>query len=171
MKSKKQAIILSGVIIATLVILIAGATYAYFQATGGNSSSSEVNVTTYTSDLLTFEIEKDMTVYADATSFAEGKGNATDSTYAKATLVANNKTNEATKTYYMYLDITSNTLEYTQNENTPELLLTITDENGKPVTDITSLSYKTVTDGKGASISGYDITTKTGLITLFDKNR
>ena len=169
MKNRKKTIILMVVAIITLLILILGATYAYFQATGGNSRSSDVNVTTYTSDLLTFEIEKDIAIYATQSSFAEGKGNATGSTYAKATLVANNKTNEATKEYYMYLNITSNDFSYTQNENTPELLLTITDENGNPVTDITTLSYKTVTDGKGASISGYDITTKTGLITLFDK--
>ena len=169
MENKKQAIILSVVAIVTLLSLILGATYAYFQASGNSGSSTNVNVTTYTSDLLTFEIGDDIAVYADQTSFASGKGNASGSTYAKTTLVANNKTNEATKTYYMYLNITSNTLEYTQNENTPELLLTITDENGNPVTNITSLSYKTITDGKGASISGYDITTKTGLITLFDK--
>lgn len=169
MKNKRKAITLSIVAIITLITLIVGATYAYFQVAGDSSKSTNVNVTTYTSDLLTFEIGDDIAVYADQTSFASGKGNATGSTYAKATLVANNKTNEATKTYYMYLDITSNTLEYTQNENTPELLLTITDENGNPVTGITTLSYKTVTDGKDASISGYDITTKTGLITLFDK--
>ena len=55
-----------------------------------------------------------------------------------------------------------------QNENIPELLLTITDAGGNAVTDITSLTYKTVTDGKGASISGYDITNKSGEITLFN---
>ena len=68
----------------------------------------------------------------------------------------------------MYLNISNNTFLYTQNENTPELLLTITDANGNAVTDITSLAYKTVTDGKGTSISGYDITNKSGLITLFN---
>ena len=68
----------------------------------------------------------------------------------------------------MYLNISNNTFTYTQNENIPELLLTITDAGGNAVTDITSLAYKTVTDGKGASISGYDITNKSGVITLFD---
>ena len=169
MENKKQAIILSVVAIVALLSLILGATYAYFRASGNSGSSTNVNVTTYTSDLLTFEIGDDIAVYADQTSFASGKGNATGSTFAKATLVANNKTNEATKNYYVYLNISENTFTYTQNESTPELLLTIKDENGNPVTNITSLSYKTVTDGKGASISGFDITTKTGLITLFDK--
>ena len=96
-------------------------------------------------------------------------GNASGSTFAKAILTANNKTNEATKNYYLYLDIENNNFLYTQDEDTPELILSITDESGNPVTDITSLNYKTVTDGKGTKISGYDITNKSGLVTLFDK--
>ena len=169
MENKKQAIILSVVAIVTLLSLILGATYAYFQASGNSGSSTNVNVTTYTSDLLTFEIGDDIAVYADQTSFASGKGNATGSTYAKATLVANNKTNEATKNYYVYLNISENTFTYTQNTSTPEILLTIKDGSGNEITSITGLTYKTnVTDGKGTSISGFDITTKSGLITLFD---
>ena len=168
MENKKQAIILSVVTIVALLSLILGATYAYFQASGNSGSSTNVNVTTYTSDLLTFEIGNDIAVYADQTSFASGKGNATGSTYAKATLVANNKTNEATKNYYVYLNISENTFTYTQNESTPELLLTIKDTSGNEITSITGLTHKTVTDGKGASISGFDITTKSGVITLFD---
>ena len=168
MENKKQAIILSVVAIVTLLSLILGATYAYFQASGNSGSSTNVNVTTYTSDLLTFEIGDDIAVYADQTSFASGKGNATGSTFAKAILTANNKTNEATKNYYVYLNISENTFTYTQNESTPELLLTIKDTSGNEITSITSLTYKTVTDGKGASISGFDITTKSGVITLFD---
>ena len=168
MENKKQAIILSVVAIVTLLSLILGATYAYFQASGNSGSSTNVNVTTYTSDLLTFEIGNDIAVYADQTSFASGKGNATGSTYAKATLVANNKTNEATKNYYVYLNISENTFTYTQDANTPEILLTIKDASGNEIKSITGLTHKTVTDGKGASISGFDITTKSGVITLFD---
>jgi len=168
MENKKQAIILSVVAIVALLALIIGATYAYFRASGNSGSNTDINVTTYTSDLLTFEIGNDIAVYADQTSFASGKGNATGSTFAKAILTANNKTNTATKNYYVYLNISENTFTYTQNESTPELLLTIKDTSGNEITSITSLTYKTVTDGKGASISGFDITTKSGVITLFD---
>ena len=168
MENKKQAIILSVVAIVALLSLILGATYAYFRASGNSGSSTNVNVTTYTSDLLTFEIGNDIAVYADQTSFASGKGNATGSTFAKAILTANNKTNTATKNYYVYLNISENTFTYTQNESTPELLLTIKDTSGNEITSITGLTHKTVTDGKGASISGFDITTKSGVITLFD---
>ena len=168
MKNKKQAIILSVVASIALLVLIVGATYAYFQASGGTGTSANLRVTTYTTDVFNFEVGNDISIYADATSFASGKGNAVGSTFAKAILTANNKTNTATEHYYLYLNISNNTFLYTQNENTPELLLTITDASGNAVTDITSLTYKTVTDGKGTSISGYDITNKSGLITLFN---
>ena len=168
MKNKKQAIILSIVASLALLVLIVGATYAYFQASGGTGTSANLRVTTYTTDVFNFEVGNDISIYADATSFASGKGNAAGSTFAKAILTANNKTNTATEHYYLYLNISNNTFTYTQNENTPELLLTITDASGNAVTDITSLTYKKVTDGKGASISGYDITNKSGEITLFN---
>ena len=168
MKNKKQAIILSVIASIALLVLIVGATYAYFQASGGTGTSANLKVTTYTTDVFNFEVGSDISIYADATSFASGKGNASGSTFAKAILTANNKTNTATEHYYLYLNISNNTFTYTQNENTPELLLTITDASGNAVTDITSLTYKKVTDGKGASISGYDITNKSGEITLFN---
>ena len=168
MKNKKQAIILSVIASIVLLVLIVGATYAYFQASGGTGTSANLRVTTYTTDVFNFEVGNDISIYADATSFASGKGNAAGSTFAKAILTANNKTNTATKHYYLYLNISNNTFTYTQNENTPELLLTITDASGNAVTDITSLTYKKVTDGKGNTISGYDITNKSGVITLFN---
>ena len=158
MKNKKQAIILSVIASIALLVLIVGATYAYFQASGGTGTSANFN----------FEVGNDISIYADATSFASGKGNASGSTFAKAILSANNKTNSATKYYYLYLNISKNTFTYTQNEDTPEILLTIKDDAGNEITSINDLTYKTVTDGKGATIKGFDITTGIGLITLLN---
>ena len=168
MKSKKQAIILSVIASIALLVLIVGATYAYFQASGGTGTSANLRVTTYTTDVFNFEVGNDISIYADATSFASGKGNAVGSTFAKAILSANNKTNTATKYYYLYLNISKNTFTYTQNEDTPEILLTIKDDAGNEITSINDLTYKTVTDGKGATIKGFDITTGIGLITLLN---
>ena len=168
MKNKKQAIILSVIASIVLLVLIVGATYAYFQASGGTGTSANLRVTTYTTDVFNFEVGNDISIYADATSFASGKGNASGSTFAKAILSANNKTNTATKYYYLYLNISKNTFTYTQNEDTPEILLTIKDDAGNEITSINDLTYKKVTDGKGNTISGYDITNKSGVITLFN---
>ena len=165
MQYKKQ-IILSILTIFVLSALIIGATFSYFQAQGDTSSQTSATVKTYTTDVFSFETGDAISFSLNQENFTSGKGNQTGSTFAKTILTANNKTNTATEHYYLYLNISNNTFIYTQNENTPEILLTITDGTN-PVTNITSLTYKTVTDGKGNSISGYDITNKTGLIELF----
>ena len=165
MQNKKQ-IILSIIAIVTLAILVIGASFAYFAVQGNTSAQTSATVKTYTVDVFSFETGAPISFSLNQENFASGAGNQTGSTFAKAILTANNKTNTATDHYNLYLNISENTFTYTQNENTPEILLTITDGTN-PVTNITSLTYKTVTDGKGNSISGYDITNKTGLIELF----
>ena len=165
MQNKKQ-IILSIIAIVTLAILVIGASFAYFAAKGNTSAQTSATVKTYTVDVFSFETGDPISFSLNQENFASGKGNQTGSTFAKAILTANNKTNTATEHYNMYLNISENTFDYSIDENTPEILLTITDGTN-PVTNITSLTYKTVTDGKGNSISGYDITNKTGLIELF----
>ena len=164
---KKKVKLFSAIALVALALLVVGATYAYFQNQYGSASNADVNVTTYTTDMLTFETGSNISFTAGQDDFAQGKGNKTGQTFARATLQANNKTNTATANYYMYLNIENNTFTYT-NTGTPELLLQVVDKtSGNPVTSITGLNYVTVTDGKNTSISGFDITTKNGLIALF----
>ena len=164
---KKKTVIYSIVALVALALLVVGATYAYFQNQYGSASNADVKVTTYTTDMLTFETGSNISITADQETFAQGKGNRTGSTFARATLQANNKTNIATANYYLYLNIETNTFTYT-NTGTPELILQVVDKtSGNPVTNITGLDYVTVTDGKNTSISGFDITNKDGLIALF----
>ena len=167
MKNKK-AIILSVIASLALLVLIIGATYAYFQASGGDGTSTNLRVTTYTTDVFNFEIGDDILIYADQTSFGSGKGNALGTTFAKAILTANNKTNTTTEHYNLYLNISDNNFKYSISTSLPDLLLTIKDGNNNEITSISGLEHKTVTDAKGVQISGFDITTKTGLLTLLD---
>ena len=169
MESRKTKII-SVVAIVALALTVITATYAYFNAQGGSATSTNLNVTTYTTDVFTFAAGDEINLEITQSNFASGKGNAVGSTFASATLTANNKTNTATEHYYLYLNIENNDFEYTVNNTTPELMLTITDSEGNEVTDIEGLTHTTVTDAKGATVSGYDITTKSGLLTIF-KNR
>ena len=168
MKNNKKTMILSVVAIATFAILVIGATYAYFTAQGGEPTSANLNVTTYTTDVFTFTTGDDINIYADQSTFASGKGNATGSTFARATLTANNKTNTATEHYYLYLNIESNTFTYSINESTPEIIMTVTDSSGTEITDIPTLNHVIVTGANNTQVSGYDITNKSGLITLFN---
>ena len=167
MENQKTKIISIASIIA-LALTLVSATFAYFMAQTGEGKSTDIKINASTVDTLTFEAGAAISLNLNQENFASGKGNQSDTTFAKAMLTANNKTNTATEHYYMYLDISENTFTYTQDENTPEILLTIKDANGNAITSITGLTHKTVTDGKGASISGFDITTKSGVITLFD---
>ena len=168
-KSKKNAIVLCIVAVVTLITLIVGATYAYFKAQGGTGSSAEVKVTTYTTDMLTFTTGNAISLYADQTSFGQEKGSLSGETFAKATLVANNKTNEATDNYYVYFNIENNTFKYTLGEDKPELILTVTGPDGNEVTEISGLTHKVVQDKENKSISGFDVTTMNGIITIVNK--
>ena len=165
---KKKPIILSVIALLALVALVVGATFAYFQAQVGEGKSADVVVKSYTVDTFTFSTGSQISLNLDQENFASGKGNITGSTYASATLTANNKTNTATEHYYLYLNIENNTFTYSINESTPEIIMTITDNAGTEVTDITGLTHTSVTDANGTQVSGYDITNKNGIITLFN---
>ncbi len=166
MENKKTKII-SMIAIIALVLTVITATYAYFQAQTGEGSQTDVKITSNTVDTLSFETGSSLTFTADQDTFANGKASLSDTTFAKAILTANNKTNSATNNYNLYLNISDNNFTYTQDTSTPELLLQITDASNNSITSIDGLTYKTVTDNKNTSISGFDITNKTGLINLF----
>ena len=168
-KSKKNAIVLSIVAVVTLIALVVGATFAYFKAQGGTGSSTEVKVTTYTTDMLTFTTGNAISLYADQSSFGQEKGSLSGETFAKATLVANNKTNEATDNYYVYFNIENNTFKYTLGEDKPELILTVTGPDGNEVTSLPGLTHKVVQDRENKSISGFDVTKANGIITIANK--
>ena len=167
MENKKTKII-SVVSIIGLALTLVAATYAYFQAQTGEGAQTDIKINASTVDTLTFETGSAISLSLDQDNFASGKGNQSGTTFAKAMLSANSKTNTATKYYYLYLNISKNTFNYTQDTNTPEILLTVKDDSGNEITSINDLTYKTVTDGSGATIKGFDITTGIGLITLLN---
>ena len=167
MENKKTKIISIASIIALALTLVT-ATYAYFMAQTGEGKSTDIKINANTVDTFTFEAGSALNLSLNQENFASGKGNQTGTTFAKAMLTANNKTNTATEHYYMYLNISNNTFTYSIDNNTPEILLSIKDGSNNEITTLTGLTYKTVTDGKGASIKGFDITKKSGLITILN---
>jgi len=167
MENQKTKIISIASIIALALTLVT-ATFAYFMAQTGEGKSTDIKINASTVDTFTFEAGSALNLSLNQENFASGKGNQTGTTFAKAMLSANNKTNTATDHYYMYLNISENTFTYTQDANTPEILLSIKDGSNNEITTLTGLTYKTVTDGKGASIKGFDITNKKGLVTILN---
>ncbi len=166
---KKKVKLFSAIALVALALLVVGVTYAYFQNQYGSASNANVNVTTYTTDVLTFSTGDDINLEADQTTFGKDKGSVSGATYASALLTANNKTNKAVEHYYLYLNIENNTFTYSVQDGKPELIMTITDKDGNEVKNIDDgLTYTEVTDRTNKKISGYDITTKTGLVTIFN---
>ena len=152
---------------AIAIFAIISATYAYFQAQLGNGASANVDLDTSTTDSLTFDVGDDISLSINQFNFGVGAGNLTSSATASATLLANNSTNTATYTYYVYFRINSNEFTYTTSDSKPEIILTVTDPTGQPVTSIDGLTYvsnvqTTTSDGSTQTVSGFDITTASG---------
>ena len=164
----KKIKIVSIISIIALALTLVAATYAYFVAQTGEGAQTDIKINANTVDAFTFEVGSALNLSLNQENFASGKGNQTGTTFAKAMLTANNKTNTATEHYYLYLNISNNTFTYSIDNNTPEILLSIKDGSNNEITTLTGLTYKTVTDGKGASIKGFDITNKKGLITILN---
>ena len=142
------------VIIATLIVFAIGGTYAFFQVLGGGTETKNVNVQTYTTDLFTTNVTDEILLTADQSDFYQNAGNKTASTTASARLLPNSKTGTATEHYNVYVVIDTNNFVYTTQNNTAEIILTVTDPEGNPAGSITGLN--SVTPGV------FDITTRTG---------
>ena len=169
MNNKKTTVVTISATLA-LILLVATATFAYFQADLGNNKEVDVSVSTLTeNDRFSFAVGDPLALQADETSFVKGGDSVSDTTNVKAMLTAGGGT--AIKYYYVYLLISGNDFIYTQDENTPELILTITSPDGTELTTLDGLTYKTVADGKGTTIKGFDITTKKGLITIANNKK
>ncbi len=139
-QNKRKSFILMAVGVLTLLIVVAGATYAYFQAQTNGSEDFNINATAGTTDSLTFIMDdKDatdtgnyiidndsklgtldltpITINATAENFKENAESIADGVKAKAVLKANSTTREANETYNVYLHIDTNELEYSSYKN------------------------------------------------------
>ena len=165
--TNKNNKILTIVAIIFLLVMVIGATYAFFEADGGGTTSEDTIVTSNTTDLLTFSINQDISFTVTQAAFGIGGQNQSGDATATAILTPNNKTGAATMNYYMYLNITDNPTVYssTNTNEDPELMLQVFDGNNQLVTLTGFGTQKTI---KG--VTGYDITGVTGLKTLLDNH-
>ena len=162
MKNKKILPLL-GIIL--LLLTTGGLTYAFFQAQSSDPVTRDVHVLTHTVDMLTFSIDADISVEATQLNFTNGGDNQDGEATASAILTPNSKTGTATRNYYLYLNIESNPFVYSaaNTNHDPELLLQVFDSSDNLVT-LTGLGNQVTID----SLTGYDITTASGLKTLLD---
>ena len=158
-KNNQALYILSILIIGILLLLIARITYAYLAPRIQNALG---NVTTISDTVDDFKLElgRPLSLNATATTLPESGSNLVVTSTEIAKLKANSTKKTANYNYYLYLQITNNTFKYSDG-TTPEIILTITDPNGNEITSLGNLTYGTYN-----GVSGFDVTTKTGLFNI-----
>lgn len=131
MDNRKNTILLTVIAVATLLVAVVGATFAYFTAQQGGTTTRNVNVTTGSQVSETFYINKEIAINVAADQFTQGGGDKADTATATATLTASNDA-DAYLCYTLVLTATANDFVYTalNTGKTPELTLHVTKETG-----------------------------------------
>ncbi len=183
MENKRKSLILLILGIFVILIVVVGATYAYFQSVNGNTTIANINATTGTIDNLTFSMddidvstdniednhnidkEESSKIVINATEENFGKNGKSlgDGIKAKAHLKANNTTNVASSKYNVFfvMEEKENKLIYTMDSKHPELILTVNGPNGE-IKEIDGLVYHEKDEKNPNDVSGFDITGKSG---------
>ena len=131
MENRKNTILLTVIAVATLLVAVVGATFAYFTAQGTGSQQKNIEVTSETINSMAFYIDQDIDIEATTANFTQDGSDVTDTITATATFNANNQ-DAATFCYTVDLIVNSNTFEYTaeNTEQLPELTLHVTKDAG-----------------------------------------
>ena len=116
MENKKNTILLTVIAVATLLVAVVGATFAYFTASGAQGTTGNVTVSTGTAASSEFGVIKALNLYADASTFAQGGKDVTGETTGSVKWTAPGATQELTPDeaersfcYTAALNITANT--------------------------------------------------------------
>ena len=186
MDNKKNTILLTVIAVATLLVAVVGATFAYFTAQVGNDADVKVTVKTGSSASSSFTIDKAISLYADQTTFGSDKGSVSSEEvtgtvkYTAAGLpegttgtLDESDTTFCYKVQVVLAENVTNAFVYSQSSDKPELLLFVTKNNTavKALVDDATISYKeNVTDRANAKHNGFDITTVTNKTLTFPGN-
>ena len=181
MENRKNTILLTVIAVATLLVAVVGATFAYFTAQGGGTAQTNINVTTSTSSNSSFELGSSLTINANQDNFdTKEVAHQTSTQTGTVTWTPSNAASgdELNFCYSVNLNVTTNTFEYidegVRNEaqtagttidaswdNTPELVFTISKNSSEITTGITGLNYENVDTSKTGTrpaVNGWDIT-------------
>ena len=157
-KNDKVLFFLSILIIGVFLVLVIRITYSYLAAFI-NEARENVTLGSDTTDEFKFIEGEAIDLNVTPTTLPEGGGNYAKSTTYGASLLANSTNNTAEESYYVYFNVTANTLGYIQEGN-PEVILTVFQDNTE-ITNIDGLTYGTYN-----GVTGFDVTTATGMFTV-----
>ncbi len=151
MDNKKNTILLTVIAVATLLVAVVGATFAYFTAQGGSTSQADIIVKTGTAASSAFGTYTAISIYADQNNFAEDKGDQTGSSTGTVTWTAPGATDKYTPTeaertmcYTATLNVTGNTFVVSSKNTTgdPELVFTAQKGSTKVIEDMNITTTK-----------------------------
>ena len=164
--NNKTRNIIASLYVISLFVLLVGTTFSFFTTkTQIASLSPKVEATTATRNQTIFETIGSIGIYPNATNFKLGEDSLSSTVNANV-YFTHSKTDPVTSDKYdIVLNITENNFEYSTLDKTPELVLTLISPNGE-VKYVGGLDYKTITDNKGNTISGFDITALDKPITI-----
>ena len=154
------------IILVSVLVVFIGISFAFIVAQISGGAIGNVNITADTTDNLQFSIDKDINLNPNQFNVPVGGGGLSDTATGTASLLANSTNDTAAYNYYVYFLINNNEYIYTTEDNKPEIVLTITDPTGQPVTSVEGLTYVTAQNADGTTVSGFDITTASGLINI-----
>ena len=157
-KNDKVLFFLSILIIGVFLVLVIRITYSYLAAFI-NEARENVTLGSDTVDEFKFIEGEAIDLNVTPTTLPEGGGNYAKSTTYGASLLANSTNNTAEESYYVYFNVTANTLGYIQEGN-PEVILTVF-QGETEITNIDGLTYGTYN-----GVTGFDVTTATGMFTV-----
>ena len=182
MDNKKNAFLLTVIAVATLLVSLAGATFAYFSAVDSKGASTKVLVKTGTASSVNFIVDGDISIYADQINFAESKTSKTGTSKGTVSWTAPGSTPEYSPTleertfcYNVSLIVTSNDFQYDKagsETGTAQILFNIykgaagaAETELKTAGDISDLTY--VTGVSGIAAEAENVETDTASLTTF----
>ncbi len=185
MDNKKNTILLTVIAVATLLVAVVGATFAYFSAQEGKEGTTTVLVKTGTASSTNFEVSGNISIYADQSNFAENKTSKTGSSTGTVSWTAPGSTQEYEPTeaertfcYNVSLVVESNNFWYDKAESptgTAQLLFNVykgaagaAETELKTAGDISGLTYVTGISGIETPSEDTESNGDTGSLTTFD---
>ncbi len=161
MENKKNTVLLTVIAVATLLVAVVGATFAYFSASEATAVSKNVSVITGSGSSSSFAINGAIAVTADLSNFGSGQGDRSSDQTGTVKWTAPGQAEGGTAVpdeqlrfcYTVKVNVTANDFEYTTDGNTPELVLDVTKNSvavveAKDITEYTgTIDIPTVKDG------------------------
>ena len=133
MDNRKNTILLTVIAVATLLVAVVGATFAYFSAQGGGTATNNIEVRTEAAASSSFSIDKNMYIPVNMDNFAQN-GGSTQSDTMTGTIEFTAGTGEGAQTDFCYtaaLAWTPMTVDFIDTASeTPDLTLTVTKNSG-----------------------------------------